>query len=81
MVFKDDILIYSNTREEHEQHFRMTFQVLREHQLYAKFSKCQLRLRPVTFVGHYVFHHRVDVDLKNIKALMNWSRPLTPTDI
>jgi hypothetical protein len=40
LVFIDDILIYSKNREEHEEHFRLVLQVLREHQLYAKFSKC-----------------------------------------
>ena len=41
IVFSDDILIYSKTKEEHEQHLRLTSQVLRQHQLYAKFSKCE----------------------------------------
>jgi hypothetical protein len=40
LVFIDDILIYSKNREEHEEHLRLVLQVLREHQLYAKFSKC-----------------------------------------
>jgi hypothetical protein len=40
IVFLDDILVYSKTEEEHEQHLRMVLQVLREHQLYAKLSKC-----------------------------------------
>jgi hypothetical protein len=40
IVFLDDILVYSRTDEEHEQHLRMVLKVLREHQLYAKMSKC-----------------------------------------
>ena len=44
IVFLDDILIYSKSQEEHEQHLRMTLQVLIEHQLYVKFSKCELWL-------------------------------------
>ena len=39
MLFIDDIIIYSKTKEEHEQHLRLTLQVLRQHQLYAKFNK------------------------------------------
>ncbi|WP_423778398.1 reverse transcriptase family protein, partial [Campylobacter jejuni] len=54
IVFIDDILIYSKTKEEHEQHLRLTLQVLRQHQLYAKFSKCEFWLRSVTFLGHVV---------------------------
>jgi hypothetical protein len=42
IVFLDDILIYSKYEEEHEQHLRMVLQVLREHQIYAKLSKCSL---------------------------------------
>ena len=40
MVFIDDILIYSKSKEEHEEHLKIILQKLREHQLYAKFSKC-----------------------------------------
>jgi hypothetical protein len=40
IVFLDDILIYSKSEEENEKHMRMVLQVLREHRLYAKLSKC-----------------------------------------
>jgi hypothetical protein len=40
IVFLDDILIYSKSKEEHEKHLRMVLQVLREHRLYAKLRKC-----------------------------------------
>jgi hypothetical protein len=40
VVFIDDILIYSSTVEEHEQHLRVVLEKLRQNQLYAKFSKC-----------------------------------------
>ena len=55
IIFIDDILIYSKTKEEHEQHLRLTLQLLRQHQLYAKFSKCEFLLKLVTFPGHVVF--------------------------
>lgn len=42
LVFIDDILVYSKSREEHEQHLRIVLQAIRDHQLYAKFSKCEL---------------------------------------
>ena len=41
MVFIDDILIYSQSEVEHEDHLRIVLQLLRDHQLYAKFSKCE----------------------------------------
>ena len=40
IVFIDDILIYSGSKEDHEKHLRVVLQILREHYLYAKFSKC-----------------------------------------
>ena len=59
IIFIDDIPIYSKTKEEHERHLRMTLQVLREHQLYAKFSKCEFWLRSVTFLDHVVTYQGV----------------------
>ena len=41
VVFVDDILIYSKSKEEHEDHLRVGLQILRDHQLYAKFRKCE----------------------------------------
>jgi hypothetical protein len=45
MVFIDDILIYSRSMEEHEEHLWIEIQQLREHQLYAKFSKCEFWIK------------------------------------
>ena len=81
IVFIDDILIYSKTREEHEQYLRMTLQVLRENQLYAKFSKCEFWLRLITFFGHVVSNFSVEVDPKKIESVKNCPRPLTHIDI
>ncbi|KAK1668866.1 hypothetical protein QYE76_057025 [Lolium multiflorum] len=52
VVFIDDILIYSKSKEEHEQHLEVVLDTLREHQLYAKFSKCEFWLKEVGFLGH-----------------------------
>ena len=54
VVFVDDILIYSKSEEDHEGHLRVVLQTLREHQLYAKFSKCEFWLTEVRFLGHLV---------------------------
>ena len=81
IVFIDDILIYSKTKEEHEQHLRLTLQVLRQHQLYAKFSKCEFWLRSVTLLGHVVSNQGVEVDPRKTEAVKNWPKPLTPIDI
>ena len=52
VVFIDDILVYSNNKEEHAEHLRIVLTRLREHQLYAKFSKCDFWLKEVQFLGH-----------------------------
>jgi len=49
VVFIDDILIYSKTEEEHDQHLHIVLQRLREHQLYAKLSKCEFWIEEVPF--------------------------------
>ena len=52
VVFVDDILIYSQSEEEHEDHLRVVLQLLRDHQLYTKFSQCDFWLIGVGFLGH-----------------------------
>jgi hypothetical protein len=54
MVFIDDILVYSKSMEEHEEHLRIVLQWLREHQLYTKFSKYEFWIKEVLFLGHVV---------------------------
>ena len=81
IVFIDQILIYSMTKEEHEQNLRMTLQVLREHQLHVKFSKYEFWLISVTFLGHVLSDQGVEIDPRKIEAVKNRPRPLTFTDI
>ena len=54
MVFIDNILIYSKSEEEHENHLMIILHILRDHQLYAKFNKCGFWLTKVRFLGHVV---------------------------
>ena len=72
MVFVDNILIYSKSEEEHEGHLRIVLQTLRDHQLYAKFSKCEFWLIEVRFLGHVVLASGVSVDLEKVEVVMNW---------
>ena len=81
VVFMDDILIYSPSVESHEEHLRIVLQLLREHRLYAKFSKCEFWLPEVKFLGHVVSGSGVAVDSSKIVAVMNWERPKTVFEI
>ena len=74
IVFINDILMYSKTKEEHEQHLRLTLQVLTQYQLYAKFSKGEFWLRSMTFLGHVVSDQGVEVDPRKTKAVKNWPK-------
>ena len=68
-------------RESTKNVLRLTLQVLRQHQLYAKLSKCEFRLRSVTFLGHVVSDQGVEVDPRKAEAVKDWPKTLTPTDI
>ena len=75
VIFVDDILIYSQSEWKHEYHLRIVLQLLRDHQLYAKFSRCEFWLTEVRFLGHVVSASRVPVNPEKIEAVMSWERP------
>ena len=81
VVFIDDILIYSATIEEHEQHLRVVLEKLKQNQLYAKFSKCEFWLEEVTFLGHILTAEAVVVDHAKMEAVKGWEQPHNATDI
>ena len=75
IVFIDDILIYSKNKEDHAKHLRIALQVLREHQLYAKFSKCEFWLDQVEFLGHVISKDGISVDPAKVQAVLEWQSP------
>ena len=81
IVFIDDILVYSQSLQDHERHLRMVLQILREHQLYAKFSKCEFWMNEVAFLGHVVSRNGIQVDPSKIEAVRQWPRPSTVFEI
>ncbi|KAA0046943.1 pol protein [Cucumis melo var. makuwa] len=81
IVFIDDILIYSKTEAEHEEHLRMVLQTLRDNKLYAKFSKCEFWLKQLSFLGHVVSKAEVSVDPAKIEVVTSWTRPSTVSEV
>ncbi|KAG8485842.1 hypothetical protein CXB51_019233 [Gossypium anomalum] len=81
VVFIDDILVYSETEAKHDEHLRTVLQVLREKELYAKFSKCEFWLREVTFLGHVVSAEGIKVDPRKIEAILEWKPPRSVSEI
>jgi hypothetical protein len=78
VVFIDDILIYSQNEEEHVDHLRIVLQRLREHQLYAKLTKCEFWIVEVLFLGHIINRYGLAVDPKKVADILNWK---APTDV
>ncbi|GJZ61815.1 putative reverse transcriptase domain-containing protein [Tanacetum coccineum] len=81
IVFIDDILVYSKSEEEHEQHLRIVLEILRQKKLYAKFSKCKFWLQQVAFLGHIVSADGIIMDPSKVEAITKWPRPTTVTKV
>ena len=81
IVFIDDILIYSKSKEEHEEHLKAILELLKNEKLYAKFSKCDFWIRKVQFLGHVIDSQGLHVDPAKIEAIKDWETPKTPTEI
>ncbi len=81
VVFIDDILVYLKNEEEHKEHLRLVLGKLREHQLYAKFSKCEFWLKEVGFLGHVISGEGIAVDRNKVDTVTNSEAPTTVGEI
>jgi hypothetical protein len=81
VVFIDNILVFSKTMEEHEEHLRIVFGKLRQHQVYAKFSKCEFWMEEVAFLGHVLSAKGVAADPSKIEAVSKCQSPKSVTEI
>ena len=81
IVFIDDILIYSENEQDHAEHLRVVLTRLRDHQLYAKFSKCEFWLKTVPFLGHVLSENGISVDPSKIQEVMDWKAPSTVHEV
>ncbi|GKA81418.1 putative reverse transcriptase domain-containing protein [Tanacetum coccineum] len=81
IVFIDDILVFSKSKEEHEEHLRTVLQILRQEKLYAKFSKCEFWLSKVAFLGHIVSAEGITMDPAKVEAITKWPRPTSVTEV
>jgi hypothetical protein len=80
VVFIYDILIYSRSMEEHEEHLQIILQRLWDHQLYAKFSKCEFWIKEVPFLGHVVSPEGIAVDPDKVNEVLEWKPPTTVSE-
>jgi hypothetical protein len=75
VVFIDDILIYSKNPEDHAKHLHVILQRLRDHHLFAKFSKCEFWLDTMKFLGHTISSDGISVDPSKVQEVMDWKPP------
>src|SRR3954467_4610666 len=75
VVYLDDILIYSKNEEDHAKHLRLVWMKLREHRLYAKFSKCEFWLPEVTYLGHVISAKGIAINPERVNAVLDWTPP------
>ena len=69
IIIIDNILVYSCTMEEHGLHLKIVLEMFREKKLYAKYSKCEVWLRKVAFLGHVVFEEGIYMDPSKVEAV------------
>lgn len=81
LVFFDDILVYSQTLQEHLEHLRTVLEILRAEQLYAKMSKCIFAAPQVEYLGHIISEKGVETDPQKIEAVSNWPIPQNITQL
>jgi hypothetical protein len=81
MVFIDDILAYSRSEEEHEEHLRLALQKLWENRLYVKLSKCEFWMKQVAFLGHVISKGGISVDPSKVQDVLSWNAPTSVGDI
>ncbi|GKB79062.1 putative reverse transcriptase domain-containing protein [Tanacetum coccineum] len=81
IVFIDDILIDSRSKEEHEEHLKLILEFLKKRELYAKFSKCEFWLPKVQFLRHVIDSQGIHVDPAKIKSIKDWTTATTPTEL
>nr|GEZ61849.1 putative reverse transcriptase domain-containing protein [Tanacetum cinerariifolium] len=81
IMFIDDILVFSKSKEEHKDHLRTVLQTLRQEKLYAKFSKYEFWLSSVAFLGHIVSAEGIMMDPAKVEAITKWPRPTSVTEV
>ncbi|KAJ9515193.1 hypothetical protein QJQ45_002324 [Haematococcus lacustris] len=81
LVYIDDILVMSNTPEEHVQHLRQVLQLMRENKFYAKLAKCEFNKTQLAFLGHIVGSKGIAVDPAKVQVVKEWPTPRNLKDL
>lgn len=81
LVFMDDILVYSQSMEEHVCHLKEVLQLLQGQQLFVKRSKCTFAADKLEYLGHIISAEGVATDPSKTQAMADWPVPLSITEL
>ncbi|GJZ55163.1 putative reverse transcriptase domain-containing protein [Tanacetum coccineum] len=81
IVFINDILIYSKSKQEHEEHLKLILELLKNEEVYEKLSKCEFWIPKVQFLGHVIESQGIHVDPAKIESIKDWASYKTATEI
>jgi hypothetical protein len=81
IVFINNILIYSKSREDHKHHLQIVLGRLRAHQLYAKLSKCEFWLEKIAFLEHILTAEGIEVDPSKVEAVSKWKQSSNVSEV
>ena len=81
IVYLDEILIFSKTREEHLKHVKQTLDVLKRENLYVKLSKCEFGKTSLNYLGHIVGGGELKIDPSKVEVIVNWPKPKSATEV
>lgn len=81
VVFIDDILIYSKSDEDHDEHLRLVLQVLKDNKLFVKLSKSEFWMLEVSFLEHVISSNGMAVDPSKVDVVLQWEPPKLTTGI
>jgi len=81
VVFIDDILVYSKSKEDHTEHLRTVLKTLADHRLCAKLKKCAFWMEKVHFLGHVISTEGILVDPAKVAIVVDWPKPTNITEI
>jgi len=81
IVYLDDILIFSKSRDEHVMHVNKVLDVLKKEQLLLKMSKCEFGKTSLVYLGHIVGGGELKIDPSKVEVILKWPKPSTITEV
>jgi len=81
IVYLDDILIFSKSRDEHVMHVNKVLDVLKKEQLFLKMSKCEFGKTSLVYLGHIVGGGELKIDPSKVEVILKWPKPSTITEV